>query len=346
MSALAAFLITLVLIPLAKSLALRIDLVDKPGGRKQHEDEVPPVGGLIILPVFMVLAVFLSGADLGNYGVFFIALILLLVIGAIDDHASLSAWIKFPMQIFIAFLVVMAGGARVYTLSNMFGFGELGLGFMSVPFSMAAIVLLINAVNLMDGLDGLAAGKSFVALGWLMVACIVGKQPEFVLAMAPLMGALAGFLVYNMRHPFRSRASVFLGDAGSMGLGLTLGWFCIVLTQNPHHVLEPISIAWILALPIIDTCAQFYRRVKEGRHPFSPDRGHFHHHLIHAGIPVAYSTALILMLGFVLGGIGYIGILLGIPQYVLTLAWIALLFAHMGLSLKREVYIHLFSHLR
>jgi UDP-N-acetylmuramyl pentapeptide phosphotransferase/UDP-N-acetylglucosamine-1-phosphate transferase len=90
-----------------------------------------------------------------------------------------------------------------------------------------------------------------------------------------------------------------------------LAWFCIVLTQHAEPILVPISVAWIVALPVIDACGQFYRRVREGRHPFSADRGHFHHHFIHAGVPVGRSTAMILLLGFVLGGIGYFGIIGG-----------------------------------
>ena len=161
------------------------------------------------------------------------------------------------------------------------------------------------------------------------------------------MGAVAGFLVYNMRHPYRARATVFLGDAGSMGLGLALSCLCIALAYQKHQMTPPIlpliSVAWILALPIIDTCAQFYRRVREGKHPFTPDRGHFHHHFIHAGIPVGETTPAILGLAFILGAIGFLGVRLGLPQFVLTIGWIGLLFSHMALSRKPDIYIRLFS---
>ncbi len=340
--ALAAFVVVLALIPAARFCALKIGLVDEPGGRKQHDDATPPIGGLVILPVFMA-AVLLTGGTLDTYGVLFIALIMLLMMGAIDDFVPLHAWLKFAVQISAATLVVLFGGARIYTLGDIFSMGELGLSWMSIPFSIAAVALLVNSINLMDGLDGLAAGKSFVVLGWLVLACFVGFEPQAAKAMMPLLGALAGFLFYNMRHPLRDKASVFLGDAGSMGLGLVIAWFCIALTQHPEPVIVPISVAWIVALPIIDACGQFYRRVREGRHPFSPDRGHFHHHFIHAGVPVGRSTAMILLLGFVLGGIGYFGILAGVPQIIMTLGWVILLFSHMAVSYRAERYIRLFS---
>jgi UDP-GlcNAc:undecaprenyl-phosphate/decaprenyl-phosphate GlcNAc-1-phosphate transferase len=182
-------------------------------------------------------------------------------------------------------------------------------------------------------------------LFWLIVACaFAGAEPQIAL-IGSLMGALAGFLVFNMRNPMRRKASIFLGDAGSMSLGLSLAYFCIALAHHKHGVIEPISVAWILALPIIDTCAQFYRRVREGRHPFAPDRGHFHHHFIHAGIPVGDTTPAILALAFIMGAIGYMGVRVGVPEFILTVGWIALLFTHMALSRRPALYILLFSKL-
>jgi len=340
-----AFLAVLAVIPSAKRVALRADFVDRPGGRKMHGDPVPPIGGLVIFPVFMIAGI-LAGLDLKLYWPLFTALILILVTGAVDDKVHIKAWIKFMIQFVAAFMIVFPGGAQVYVLGDLFGFGVVGLGFMSVPFSVFCVALLINSINLMDGLDGLAAGKSFVVLFWLALACALGGAWQPFLAIAILMGALAGFLFYNMRHPFRDKASVFLGDAGSMALGLVLAWYVMTLAQGPEPVLAPISVAWIVALPVMDACGQFFRRMKEGRHPFSPDRGHFHYHFVDAGIPVGQSTLLILLIGFVLGAIGYGGILIGVPQFVLTIGWVALLAAHMVLSLKPEPFINLLSKVR
>jgi hypothetical protein len=123
----AAFAAVLVLIPLIRRLALRIGFVDEPGGRKQHDSPVPPVGGLVIFPVFIAVSI-LGGVDLDAYGYLYIALVVLLTTGAIDDLLHMSAWIKFFIQIVVAFLVVVPGGARLDNLGNMFGFGDLHLG--------------------------------------------------------------------------------------------------------------------------------------------------------------------------------------------------------------------------
>lgn len=339
-----AFVSGLVLLPFARKLAVRSGFLDKPDDRKQHAKPVPPVGGLVIFPVFIIVSL-IMGADIRYFWPLYAGIIVLLIAGSFDDRAELSAWPKFIIQLGVASAVVLSGQARLYVLGDMFGFGTLGLGFMSIPFSIAAVMLLINAINLIDGLDGLAGGFSAIVLFWLIFACAMAGVWPAIEAIAPLLGALLAFLGHNIRSPFRRKASIFLGDAGSMALGLSLAWFCIGLAQPGVDVLPPIAIAWILALPIIDTCAQFYRRVREGRHPFSPDRGHFHHHFIHAGIPTGESVSFILSVAFLLGAIGYLGIAVGIPQVILTVAWIALLFTHMRLSEKPDVYINLFNKL-
>ncbi|MGQ0526896.1 MAG: MraY family glycosyltransferase [Alphaproteobacteria bacterium] len=341
-SPLLALLTVLILIPPACVLALKAGYVDEPGGRKQHAVPVPPVGGIIIFPVFIVASLF-AGFDDALHLYFYIALAMIVSIGAIDDRIHVPAWIKFFIQIAAAGLLVWAGPGHIDQLDNIFGLGDLGLSYMSVPFSMAAIVLLINAMNLMDGLDGLAAGMGVIIVFWLIVAATAAGEPQAAQSVAILAAVLTGFLFYNMRNPWRRRAVVFLGDAGSLGLGLCIACFCIDLAQEPAAVLKPISVAWILALPIIDVCAQFYRRVREGRHPFDPDRGHFHHHPIHAGFSVRQTVGLIFMLMLIFGAIGVLGYRFGVPQWLLTTGWIVLLFAHMHYARVPQHYINLFT---
>ncbi len=336
----ASCVLVLILMPFARRFAISSGFVDEPGGRKTHKDPVPPIGGLIIFPSFMIVSLCI-GVVLEKIWPFFLGLSILLIVGGLDDRYHISAWKKFSAQIFVSFLVVLTGGAHLHHLGDLFGFGTFYLGFASIIFSVAAVALLINAINLMDGLDGLAGGKSLVVLFWIIIAYAGAGHIERLLSLLPLFGALLGFLFYNMRHPLRERASVFLGDAGSLCLGLSLAWFCIGSATPPDPVLAPISVAWILALPIIDTCAQFYRRVKEGRHPFSPDRGHFHHHFVHAGLPMGRSTAIILLLGMVFGTIGYFAIKIGVPEFILTFVWITLLFSHMGISRDPRRYTNI-----
>lgn len=342
LGSLIAFLAALALMPLARWAALKVNFVDEPGGRKIHDEPAPPVGGLIVFPVYMaVVAALVPGA--ARLWPLFMGIIILLATGAYDEKRNLNPWIKFFIQMAVTLLVVFYGEAQIRSLGDLFGMGEFWLSFMSLPFSIAAVMLLINAINLIDGMDGLAGGYGFIVLFWLIVGCATEDDATRLMEIAPLMGALAGFLYYNMRSPLRRKASVFLGDAGSLSLGLALAYFCISLGQYHERTIEPVSVAWLLALPIMDTCAQFYRRVREGRHPFSPDCSHFHHHFIHAGIGPGVATAALLLLSLGFSATGFLAPKMGIPSLALTILWMALLLAHMEISRKPDRYIRLLS---
>lgn len=335
---LVSFLLVALLVPVLRYMAVRFGFVDTPDERKLHDMPVPPIGGLIIFPVFIALN-FVFGASLAAYWPLYAGLFLLLGVGAWDDYKHCPPWPKFTAQILAATTIVVLGDVRIVHLGNIFGFGELGLNIFSVPFSITAIVLFINAVNLMDGLDGLAGGYGFVIL--TLLAVITGLQGYTIMSI-PLyiiLGALGGFLVHNMRSPVTPRARIFLGDSGSLALGLTVAWFTIHLGQvNEATLIRPMVVAWMLALPIMDTCAQFYRRVCEGRHPFDPDRGHFHHHFVDAGVSVPVTVLTILGLVFVTSAGAYLWVSFGGPEVVLTLLWILALFGHMALSRKQGAY--------
>ncbi len=336
-----AFLLVIVLVMPFRKLAGILGIVDAPDERKQHEKAIPPIGGLIIFTVFMILGAVSGVIDLQKYWSLYIALTVLLVSGAIDDQFPINAKVKFFIHIFAACLIAFMGNVQAAYLGDLFGFGTVWTGVISYPFTIIAIVLLINAVNLMDGMDGLAGGVSLVIFLWFMVASIIAGWFSYAHVLGLLIACIAGFLVFNMRNPWRRKASLFLGDAGSMSLGLTIAWFAVLLARSEVAPIEPIAVAWIIGFPIFDTCAQFYRRIRAGLDPFAPDRGHFHHHFIEAGVPVRYAAIIIIAIVFVMGGIGYGGIAMGVPPFVLTALWVALLLVHMFVSSKPERYVAL-----
>ncbi len=338
--AISAFILVLGAVPPMMQCAPFLGLMDTPDKRKQHEGTIPLIGGLVILPVFMTLCL-VSGHTWDSTWPLYSALGLLLLTGAVDDKIHLHPLIKFSIQFIAAALVVMPGGAQLYQLGNLFGMGDVGLDSLSLPFSLISVVLLINAINLIDGLDGLAGGTVFIMTGWFLTACLLTSLAGaliFIPSLSILLGCLAGFLFYNIRSPWRKKAVIFMGDAGSMSLGLLMAWYAIHLSPEHRRVMEPISVAWILALPIWDECAQFYRRVREGKHPFWPDRGHFHHHFITAGLPPETAVRIILSLVFLSGGIGTFGLEIGLPLLLLTVSWIGFLLWHIGFSAKLDRY--------
>lgn len=331
------------LLPVVKNLAKTKGFVDLPGGRKRHEEAVPPIGGVVVFPLFLVGLFFVSAGQ----EVFWLAagIVLLLVTGAIDDRKGVAPRVKFLVQCLAALLVILPGQLQVLYLGNLLGFGDIWTGWMAIPFTLAAVMLLVNAVNLIDGLDGLAGGMGLIVLLWVMSSLLMTGNGGAAAGVVLLSMLLLAFLLFNLRAPWRKRAVIFLGDAGSLSLGLCLAWFAVKSAQHPFYALPPISVAWILALPIYDTCAQFARRMRSGRHPFSADHHHFHHHFIHIGLRPGQATAIILLFSALLGGIGVIGFELGVPQPVLSYVWIAGLLLHIRLSLRPSRYRRLIKFL-
>lgn len=334
---LVAFLIVTGLVPLICKIADKAGFVDEPEGRKQHEVPVPPLGGAIIFSVFLIFTMVFGQF----HWAIFVSLALILVVGIIDDAWEVNAKVKFFIHFVAAFVLVIGGNVQIHSLGNLLGFGDIKLGWMAIPFSVACVVYIQNAVNMMDGVDGLAGGNSLLIFGWLLVAAVMGHHEISRFELPLLMACLAGFLVFNMRSPFLERAKIFLGDAGSMALGLMIAWAAITLSQDHHSVISPVSVAWILALPIVDSFGLLATRLKEGRPPFAADRRHFHHHFSHAGFSSGQTTFFILLYSFILCVIGFFGLRVGIPEYVLGWGWVCLWIGHTILTIKSEKFIRL-----
>ena len=201
---------------------------------------------------------------------------------------------------------------------------------------MVCALGVINAVNMLDGLDGAAGGSALVAslwLAWGAFAQGLGVQCALLLLLA---AAIAGFLVWNLRMAGRSQATVFMGDAGSMMLGLALCWFSIDLTQGAGRILPPIVCVWLLAVPLLDMARVMFLRLLRGKSLFDADRGHFHHILLARGHSVA-ATAWLLIGASALSGAAGIGAWkLGVPDCAMFYAFIALLAAILGVAWARE----------
>ena len=332
--------VTFILFRLGIKYAPKLGLLDTPdaemGGRKDHEGAIPLIGGLIILPVYAAL-VYSSALQTQTFLAPLLGgVLLLLTIGALDDKFHLHPWARFIIQIWLACYVVIFCDANIGNLGNLFGFGNVALGELGgKAFSVICLVLLMNAINLLDGMDGLCGGFLLIALGWLMwVALSAGAILPFW-AMAFLAVPIAGFLIFNARYPFHKKASAFLGDAGSLSLGLIVGWFAIQMAKAPDPMIAPVGIIWIMSVPIMDTFAVFFTRKKQGKSPFLPDRLHGHYKIQDVMrwkpqivTPIMWSLAIIT------GAIGYYGLEVGIPEYVLLYIWSAILLAYTFWRLK------------
>jgi len=321
--------------------ARRIGLVDRPRGRRVHADAVPLTGGIGIFLVFAGLSL-----TLGFRSQLFLSLLLpaglLLLSGLLDDLLELGPLPKFAFQIAAALVAVTLGDLRLDSLGNLFGQGEIVLGAWSLPFTVFALVGVINAVNMIDGMDGLAAFVVLVAVGWLGAVALLTGASGTVLMLLILAGGLAGFLLLNFRLPWGRQAAVYMGDSGSSVLGFVLAWFAIRLTQAPGTGLYPISAVWILALPVIDTLAVMVRRGLGGRNPLRGDRDHVHHVLFGNGLCYGSTVAMLGLLGFAAGAVGVGGWLLGVSESALFSVLAGILAVHvllceLGLGVSRRV---------
>lgn len=297
--------------------ALHIGLVDVPGGRKKHDGSIPLVGGVAIFLSFL-FTILLLDTPLRQYAPFFAGMALLLITGLLDDLIDLSAKKKLCVQVLAALFVTSWGGNSILEFGNILGLGNVVLYGWSIPITVIAITGCINAFNMLDGIDGLAGGASVIAFIWLGIAAILTNNATHVIPLFILIFSIIGFLSFNIRHPWRTKASLFLGDSGSMILGFSIAWFAIFLTQGQtNQAISPSAVLWILALPLIDTVCLMIRRVIKGKSPFCPGRDHLHHILIRAGFSVTETTSILLAFAFVTGGIGVIGCYMGVPDYIL-----------------------------
>jgi UDP-GlcNAc:undecaprenyl-phosphate/decaprenyl-phosphate GlcNAc-1-phosphate transferase len=295
--ALLAFTTALGLSRLVVALVLRIGWVDKPNDRKLHEGAVPLAGGLMIMLTVSPLLV-LSGLWRFPIGLFWLCGCIVFSIAFIDDRFPIRARYRFFAQLTAATLIALVGRIQLGGLGRLLGPFELEIGLLAIPITILGIVAATNAFNMMDGLDGLAGGVIASALFWLFVAflLIAASAPTSAAGVSAaaaarmcclLIGAIGAFLVLNQRSPWRAKASIFMGDSGSMTLGFMVVVMTVYAAGGLGEVgLSAVSAAWIMGLPIIDLCAAVLRRVIAGVTPMTPDRRHVHHLLLALGLPV------------------------------------------------------------
>ena len=259
--------------------ALLLGLMDHPDQRKQHVGDVPLVGGLAI---FMGITV--GAAAYGHFHWFVKILIdtamLLTLLGALDDRFDLSVRDRLLIQALAILTVIATTGVYIHTLGHIFGY-EMKLGWLGPPLTVVAIIGLMNAFNLMDGIDGLAGSLELVSIASIVMFANSPALQEMVMLLALLATASLPFLITNLGFTGRK---IFLGDAGSMLIGYLLAWALVRMSQTPQTHLSPVDVLWCVALPVFDTFAVMLRRVRQGKSPFKPDRGHVHHILMDAGL--------------------------------------------------------------
>jgi UDP-GlcNAc:undecaprenyl-phosphate/decaprenyl-phosphate GlcNAc-1-phosphate transferase len=315
---------TLVLVPLVSRYAIQAGLYDAPGHRKIHQYPVPRLGGVAIFASFIIglgvvgafghsPTVFLLGK--GNLGLL-AGGTLIFLLGLLDDLVNLSPYVKLSGQ-FIAALVAFGMGVNIDAL-DLPGSLLLVLNVFSLPVTLMWLVGISNAVNFIDGLDGLAGGVGMFAAMTLAVVAIFTGQPQVAMLSLLLCASCLGFLVYNT-HPAR----IFMGDSGALFIGFTLACLSILGVLKTYTVvmLAPIL---VLCIPVLDITYSTLRRLVAGRNPFIADGDHLHHRLMKAGFSQPKTVGVFYALS-VISGLGVSFYVHSLPLYLVLLLGIVCL---------------------
>ena len=291
-----AFAITLVTTPFAKWLSVKCGAIDYPKDRGVHKKPMPRMGGVAIVLGFTITVLMVNyfdkSMDSRQFAGFLVGALLIAGLGVVDDMKNLPAKLKFCVQILAALIVIFSGTRIQVVLWPVTAY----LQKFSIPITLVWIVGVTNAVNLIDGLDGLAVGvSSIAAITMLAVALLTGNMP-IAITMAALAGACIGFMPYNLNP-----AKIFMGDTGSTFLGYMLATVSIMGLFKFYAVISFAVPFLILGLPIFDTANAIIRRVAAGRSPMSPDRGHVHHKLIDMGFNQKQAVAILYAISATLG---------------------------------------------
>jgi UDP-GlcNAc:undecaprenyl-phosphate GlcNAc-1-phosphate transferase len=332
-----AFFFAFLAIKFFNPVAIEIGLVDKPCERKQHSGHIPLIGGIsIFLAVLAASLLWLPNTlELRMY---LIASAMMVFIGALDDKFDLRVRVRIVGQIIIASLMIYGVGGYITNLGNLFGFGDVTLGPLGILFTYVGIIVVINAYNMIDGIDGLIGSLSINTFTSISILFIMSGQTDNLSYPLVLATATVPYLMYNLgffeKYFKKESQKIFMGDAGSMFVCLSVIWLLTMCTQGEQASFHPVTALWICANPLMDMLAIVVRRYKNGKSPFKPDRDHLHHILQRAGLSSRQTLVAISMAAAVMSLFGLAGEYFSIPDVVMLTGFIVT-FACYILAIRR-----------
>lgn len=339
---LATFVLTHALIALLAALAPRAGWMDRPGGHKHHQGEVPVIGGLAVLLAGLIVMLTMPDWSL-KQRLALIGMGLLGLLGLVDDRFNMSARWRMLAQAMIVLGVLLASGLSLRSVGALVpGMEPIQLAWFAIPFSVFCLVGVINAFNMVDGMDGLS-GSLFVLIAgplWFWLT-YTKADPQLLTILGLITVGMLAFLFWNWPFRFRIRR-VFLGDAGTLPLGFLLGLVFVESSQTGYE-LSPVSALWLFAWPLIDTVSVLLRRMLNGQSPFSADQRHAHHLLLRAGFSARETLliAMVVQLGAV--AVALFALLKGVPDWLMAGLFLIVAFSLHGLAIRVERRGRLFN---
>ncbi|MBC3764958.1 UDP-N-acetylglucosamine--undecaprenyl-phosphate N-acetylglucosaminephosphotransferase [Neptunicella marina] len=322
-----AFFVAALLIVIMNPVAHQWGLVDQPDVRKAHKGIIPLTGGLAMFFSILVSSL-ATDVWLKNDPMFFTAASFIVLLGMLDDRFDLSPKGRLICQFGVAAIMAWSAQNYVTSLGNIVGLGDMSLGFEGYVFTLIAVVGVINAFNMIDGIDGLAGGMSLVVLLALVLLLLLSNNGAEIMGPMLVIAALVPFLAFNLSIKGFKGNKIFMGDSGSMFIGLTIVWLLVEYTQGANPSMRPITAVWLVGLPLMDMAAIMYRRAKKGQSMLRPDKQHLHFIFMRAGLSQNATLIVILLIGVVYAAIGILGELFAIPEYIMFWSFIGVLFLY------------------
>lgn len=281
----AAFIVSVSTIKILLPLAPQIGLVDIPNARKQHDGSIPLIGGISIYTgVLIASSLFIEQSQILN--LYFISSALLVFVGTLDDIYDLSVAPRIIFQALVATVMVFGAELYISDLGNLFALGTVDIGPYGMIFTVIVCIGAINAFNMIDGIDGLAGSLSIVSISAVAILMLLNDPAADILLLQILIVSILPFLFYNVSTRNPRGKKIFMGDAGSMYMGLTVIWLLAIGTQDSvigEASFSPVTALWVVAIPIMDMVAIMIRRIIRGNSPFKADNGHIHHIVLKLG---------------------------------------------------------------
>ena len=315
LTALSAFCFAFLAIKLFKPIAVDVGLVDKPNARKHHEGQIPLIGGISIFAAVLAASLLWLPNTL-ELRMYLIASAMMVFIGALDDKYDLKVRIRIIGQIIIASLMIYGVGGYISNLGNLFGLGNIELGPLGIIFTYFAIIVVINAYNMVDGIDGLVGSLSLNTFTAIAILFLLNGNSGYLTYPLILATATLPYLMFNLGYFKKYTKKIFMGDAGSMFIGLSVIWLLTIGTQGENASFRPVTALWICAIPLMDMLAIVMRRYRKGKSPFKPDRDHLHHILQRAGLSSRQTLLVISIASVVMSLIGVLGEYFQVPESI------------------------------
>ncbi len=299
-----AFVITRV----TASLGLRLGLTDAPNARKQHHGSVPLTGGIAIFFTIVSCSLIFEMPAYTHYGAMSFVVIAVFVVGVWDDIRHINPWFRLALQYCCGMVMALFGGIAIHNVGNLLAMGDIPLLLLTAPLTALAVAGLSNAYNMIDGIDGLAAATMALPLMVLYTLAVQSGHPLTNYLLLLIIPVIV-FLLFNLGPNNTLLPKIFLGDSGSLTMGLLVTAALIVSSQGEQAIILPVTALWLVAVPLMDMLATMLRRARHGHSLMEADRSHLHHTLMALGFSsrqtlvllVAYAAACAL-LGLALEG--------------------------------------------